>query len=119
MNLSEDTIRWLVSLFIAGCGAIYTWIATRDRDNTVRIEAVEKTLGKRIAVHGEQLARLEKDVEVLRVSLENIPTKDELAHLQGDLKEVRAVGNATREEIRTIRQSLSRIEDFLLHNGAR
>ena len=119
MNFSEDMIRWFVSLLIAFASAGYTWVKTRSSENAMRIESVEKTLGKRISAHGEQLARHEKDIEVLRTMLENIPTKDELAHLNGDLKEVRAVGDSTRDEIRTIRKSLSRIEDFLLHNGVK
>ncbi|GHT90041.1 hypothetical protein AGMMS49545_02230 [Betaproteobacteria bacterium] len=115
MNFEGETVRFVIGLCISAAAAIYTWIATRDKDNSQHIEAVEKTLGRRIAEHGNRLGVVEKDVEVMKTMLEHMPSKDEFAELQGDMKALKVAQESVADQVRTVRASLNRIEDFLLN----
>lgn len=87
--------------------AIYTWIATRDKDNTVHIKAVEVALGRQIA---ELLSRTDK----LETQVKFMPTPQQMSELQGDMQAVQATQEAIQRDMATVRLSLNRIEDFLL-----
>ena len=117
MNFDSETIRFLIGLSISAAAAVYTWIATRDKDNSQHIEAVEKTLGRRIAEHGTRLSVMEKDGEVMKTILSHMPNKDEFAELQGDMKGLKVAQESVADQVRTVRASLNRIEDFLLNGG--
>lgn len=118
MIFDGDNLRFLIALAISTVGAIYTWIATRDKDNSQHIDAVEKTLGRRIAEHGNRLGGVEKDVEVMKTVLAHMPDKDEFAELQGDMKALKVAQESVADQVRTVRASLNRIEDFLLNGRA-
>lgn len=98
--------------FIAGIGlpvaaAIYTWVATRDKDNSQHISAVEQALGKVLAEHDGRLSRMETQMHFM-------PTPERIAQLQGDIREVQATQEAIQREMASMRQSTNRIENFLL-----
>lgn len=67
MTIDTETIRtWLQVLAVLGmptASMIYTWIATRDKDNTQHIKAVEAVLSGLIAEHTVRLERLEGDAK--------------------------------------------------------
>ena len=133
MNWDLETIKFIGGIVVAAASAAYTWIATKDQDNSQHIKAVEKTLGEEIAKHGTRLqtlesaqehlvgqqefGRLEKEMEALQTTLKHMPTQDEMAELQGDMKAVKATQEGMRIELQTARRSLERIEDFLLNGG--
>lgn len=135
MNWDLETIKFVGGVLLALGSAIYTWIATRDKDNSQHIKAVEKTLGEAIAKHGVRLqtlegslkrlvgqrefVQLEKDMKVVQTTLEHMPTQDEMTELQGDMKAVKAAQEGMRTELQTVRRSLERIEDFLLNGGSK
>lgn len=87
--------------------AIYTWIATRDKDNTVHIKAVEKAMGDAIAVLHSRTDKLETRVQYM-------PTPQQMSELQGDVQAMQATQEAIQRDMTTVRISLNRIEDFLL-----
>jgi len=98
--------------FIAGIGlpvaaAVYTWVATRDKDNSQHISAVEQALGKVLAEHDGRLSRVETQMQYM-------PTPEKIAQLQGDIREVQATQEAIQREMASVRQSTNRIENFLL-----
>lgn len=105
----EQLTFWMAAINMLGVvgAVIYTWIATSDKDNSQHIKAVEEAMTRKIVEHSSRLDRVE-------TSLEHIPTQQELAELQGDMKSVKTAQDAIREDFRTVRQSLNRIEDFLL-----
>ena len=110
MNLDYDAGRfWLGVLNILGTLAVfaYTWIATRDKDNTKHIKAVEEVLNSKVAECSNRLVNVEQ-------ALKYMPSQDEISELQGDMKAIKANQEATQREWHTIRLSLNRIEDFLL-----
>lgn len=110
MNLDYDAGRfWLGMLNILGTVAVfaYTWIATRDKDNTKHIKAVEEVMNTRLAEYGNRMINVEQ-------ALKYMPSQDEISELQGDMKAIKANQEATQREWHTIRLSLNRIEDFLL-----
>ncbi|ODS75907.1 MAG: hypothetical protein ABS43_03705 [Bordetella sp. SCN 67-23] len=85
----------------------YTWVATRDKDNTAHIKAVEATMAEALAKHASRLDSLETTVRYL-------PAPEKFAELQGDMKAVKANQESTQREMHGVRSSLTRIENFLL-----
>ncbi|MDR1890148.1 MAG: hypothetical protein LBQ81_12350 [Zoogloeaceae bacterium] len=117
MNIDPETLRFSIGLLISAGAFVYTWIATRDKDNSQHIDAVEKTLGKRIAEHGAQLGVMMKDVDVMKETLKHIPSADEFSELRGQVMALKATQEAVQREVGAVRASLTRIEDFLLSGG--
>ena len=87
--------------------AVYTWVATRNKDNTAHIKAVEEALGKQIAA---LLSRTDK----LETLVQYLPTPQQMSELQGEMQAVQATQDAIQRDMATVRMSLARIEDFLL-----
>lgn len=87
--------------------AIYTWIATRDKDNTVHIKAVEEAMTK-------QMAELNSRADKLETRVQYMPTPQQMSELQGDMQAMQATQEAIQRDMTTVRMSLNRIEDFLL-----
>lgn len=117
MNIDYEAGRfWLGVLNILGTVAVfaYTWFATRDKDNAQHIKAVETALSNRIAEYSVKMNDLTNRVSGVEQTLKYMPSQDEISELQGDMKAIKANQEATQREWHTIRQSLNRIEDFLL-----
>ena len=107
----KETINlWLqiiAVVVVPVASAIYTWIATRDKDNTVHIKAVEEALGKQIAALLSRTDKLETQVQYM-------PTPQQMSELKGDMQAMQATQEAIQRDMTTVRVSLNRIEDFLL-----
>ncbi len=117
MTIDYDAGRfWLGVLNALGTLAVfgYTYFATRDKDNAQHIKAVETALSNRIAEHILKMTELTSRVTTVEQTLKYMPSQDEISELQGDMKAIKANQEATQREWHTIRQSLNRIEDFLL-----
>lgn len=111
MTIESQTLRdWLQALsvvFFPLGSVIYTWIATRDKDNSQHIKAVETALGAQIADHASRIDRLETDMK-------HVPSSSELGELLSDLKAMQATQEAAHREMHGMRLAINRIEDFLL-----
>lgn len=111
MTIDNDTIRtWLqfvAVLVMPICSMIYTWIATRDKDNSQHIKAVETALGKVIGEHAGRIDRIEAEMR-------HLPGQDEMTALMSDVKGMKAAQDASLREAHGLRISINRIEDFLL-----
>lgn len=109
--LDSETFRtWLQALavlFIPLGSVVYTWIATRDKDNSQHIKAVEVALGAKIADHASRIDRLESDMR-------HVPSTSDLGELMSDLKAMQATQEASHREVHGMRLTINRIEDFLL-----
>lgn len=103
---------WLSALSLLASVAVgcYTWIATRDKDNSQHIKAVEKAMSEHMAAHAARLDRLE-------TNLTHLPTEREFAIWQGDMRAMQATQEATHRDMTAVRISLARIEDYLLKRG--
>ena len=111
MVIELESLRtWMHSIAvfaIPAASAVYTWVATRDKDNSQHIKAVETALSARIADHASRIDRLESDME-------HVPGSSELSKLMSDLKAMQATQEAAQREMHGMRLSVNRIEDFLL-----
>lgn len=112
MTIDNDTIRtWLQVLAVVVmpiCSIVYTWIATRDKDNSQHIKAVETALGAQIATHAGRIDRIESE-------LKHLPSKDDISGLRSDMRAMQAELEATQREVQGMRSSVTRIEDYLLN----
>ncbi|VFR54500.1 hypothetical protein BRI6_1081 [plant metagenome] len=95
------------SVLLPIASMIYTWIATRDKDNAAHIDAVEKVLH-------EHVARLTSRQDQVEAAIKNLPRASELADLKADLRGLQAQQDALLRETKTTRVSIARIEDFLM-----
>lgn len=117
MNIDYEAGRfWLGVVNLLGTVAVfaYTFVATRDKDNAKHIDAVEEALNKKVAEYGVKVSDVNSKVSGIEQTLKYMPSQDEIAELQGDMKAVKANQEATQRDWATIRNSLNRIEDFLL-----
>lgn len=84
MTIDNETMRtWLQVVAVLGMpimSMIYTWIATRDKDNSQHIKAVESVLSAQIAEQAVRLERLEMEVK-------HRPSHDDLSKLYDRLNE--------------------------------
>ena len=101
MTLDAETTRLALTILsvvvLPLASMAYTWIATRDKDNTAYIKAVEKTLGDEIVRHRSRLEQLE-------VNLSHLPRADDISGMQ----------ESQLRDIHATRTAVTRIEDFLL-----
>lgn len=86
---------------------VYTFIATRDKDNSQHIKAVETALAKAIGEHASRLDKVEMQMRYM-------PTPQQLSELQGDMQAVQATQEAIQRDMSATRLALNRIEDFLM-----
>lgn len=111
MVIDSETLRtWLqviAVIFMPIGSVIYTWVATRDKDNSQHIKAVETALGSKIADHASRIDRLESDMA-------HTPNSADLSQLMSDLKAMQAHHESTHREMHGMRLAINRIEDFLL-----
>ena len=79
MTLDAETTRLALTILsvvvLPLASMAYTWIATRDKDNTAYIKAVEKTLGDEIVRHRSRLEQLE-------VNLSHLPRADDISGMK-------------------------------------
>ena len=87
--------------------AAYTFVATRDKDNSQHIKAVEVALTKVIGEHTSRLERMETQMDYM-------PTPQQLSDMQGDMKAMKATQEAIQRDMQALRLGQNRIEDFLL-----
>lgn len=111
MNIDREsistTLQVIAVLVMPIVSMIYTWIATRDKDNSQHIKAVETALGDVIAQHASRIDRLESDVK-------HLPGQEDFGSLMAEWKGMKATQDATHREMHGMRLSINRIEDFLL-----
>ena len=108
--MKETISLWLQIIAVVVlpiASAVYTWIATRDKDNTVHIKAVEEAMAK-------QMAALHSRTDKLETRVQYMPTPQQMSELQGDMQAMQATQEAIQRDMTTVRMSLNRIEDFLL-----
>ncbi|WP_336816901.1 hypothetical protein [Burkholderia gladioli] len=111
MQLDSEIIRTLINFFgsiaLPVASAIYTWIATRDKDNAKHIKAVEEVLHK-------QIARLTSRQDQTEAVMKHLPRSEEIAALKGDIRALQAESQASLRETKDTRAAVNRIEDYLL-----
>jgi Protein of unknown function (DUF2730) len=109
MNIDPELMKFLMSagnMLGTLAVALYTYLATQDKDNSKHIKAVEDTLAKAISEHASRIDKMETQIKFM-------PTPQQLADMQGDLKAMKAIQDSMREDTRLMRAGLTRIEDFL------
>lgn len=90
--------------------AIYTFIATRDKDNSQHIKAVETALNKAIAEHASRIDRMETQMRYM-------PNPEQITELREDMQGVKSTQEAIQRDVQAMRTATNRIEDFLLRKG--
>ena len=110
-----DLQPW-VSPMLFALSMFYTWVTTRDKDNSQHIKAVEEALSKRIAEHAARLAEHQTKLEHLQTVQAHMPTHKDMAELQRTVAALTAVQTAANEELKGARASIELVRNFLMNN---
>jgi hypothetical protein len=85
---------------------VFVWLRKPGEDAKKQLAAIEQQTG-------ERLVSLETDVKVIKERMVHIPSKEELAELEGRLATLLAHIDGLRVAVDITRGSVARIEDFL------
>jgi uncharacterized coiled-coil protein SlyX len=111
MTLDIEIIKVILQalgiLVLPMVSIVYTWIATRDKDNSKHIKAVEATLNEAVARHQSRIEQME-------VNLRHLPRADELADVRAEMSSMQATQESLLRDMQATRSAVTRIETFLL-----
>jgi chromosome segregation ATPase len=106
VNLDAEAARTIIAVtnLLGTIGvAVWAWLRGPSEANTSRLETLD-----------EELQEQRRGLAAIEGRLQFIPTVNELGALQADMREARATQDSLRREMHQVRESLTRIEDFLL-----
>lgn len=113
MNFDLDIAKFgltIVNTVATGAAFIYTFIATRDKDNSTHIKAVEDTLSKAIALQSSRLDKIETHIT-------NAPSPKQFYDLQSEVREIAATQESIKSDSRATREAVTRIESYLINRN--
>ena len=109
----NDLLPWF-NPGVAVASAIYTWVATRDKDNSQHIQAVEEAMTKRLAEHASQLAEHNLRLEHVQTVQAHMPTHKDVSDLRTELAALRTQQAATGQDVKVIRDSVDSLREYLM-----
>lgn len=114
MNIDLKTLEfWLkivTSVLVPMGVVVYTYFATRDKNNDKHIKEVEGKLN-------EALPQMDKRIQIVETQLEHMPDAKDLYELQGDLKVIKQQQSSTQDLVKQTQRSVVRIEEYLFKKG--
>ncbi|MEQ1695980.1 MAG: hypothetical protein ABL901_09095 [Hyphomicrobiaceae bacterium] len=118
MTIEFDALLKVLSLAVSVGGALYAWMASRDKATAVQIRELELRFGllESRAVKSE----LETQAQVQRIDaqLKNVPDKEAIHKLELGMQEVRGavdqMKDQWKDQLTQMQRSFQRLEDFLL-----
>lgn len=113
MQLS-DLLPWF-NPGLAVASAIYTWVATRDKDNSQHIQAVEDALSRRLAEHASQLAEHKLRLEHVQTVQQHMPTHKDVSDLRTEVSSLRASMQATSHDVTVVRDGVESLREYLMN----
>ena len=110
MNLAEskfylDLVQWLVTLALA----VTVWLRKPGKDAGQAVLAMRKELDEVIADHRQRLIKIE-------THLSHMATSEALGALGGTVQKLIERASGLNEQMRVMRTTLDRIEQFLLNH---
>jgi hypothetical protein len=113
MNIDQNIADWLwkIANALATIGVfVYTIFATRDKDNTSYIKAVEETLSKALAAHASRLDKIES-------RMENLPTAQSFADMRVQVEKIATSQKYIEENLSGIRDTMKSMDEHLRSQG--
>lgn len=107
MEIVKVFLQVLGTLVLPLVGIAYTWVATRDKDNSMHIKAVEAALNEAIARHQSRIEQLE-------VNLRHLPRAEQFADMKGEMRALQSSQEALMRDVAATRSSVTRVENFLM-----
>ena len=100
-----DLSQWLLMMVLA----VTVWLRKPGHDAGEAVQALRIDLDKRLQGHSERLTEIE-------AHMEHMPTSEELEELKGTVKETGQRVAGIADGMSTMRNTLTRIETFLLNS---
>lgn len=106
----DDIKAWIPALLFLWnvCLTIGHFLRKPGEDAGAAVESLR-------AEHGAELAAIKSDVVAIKTELKHMPTSEELAELEGTVKQINARTEGMAENMSTVRSQLNRIENYLLN----
>jgi hypothetical protein len=104
---------WDIAQFaVTAAVGFYVYISNRQRVTQERLVTLEREVDGRLDDHAERITKLEGRVEYL-------PTHGDLQSIREGLSAQNALISGMAESLAALRQSVDRINDYLLSNSHR
>lgn len=108
--MPPDDIKTYTTVALALWNAgltIAMWLRKPGVDAGAAVESLRKAHGDQLAVVVQRLVSIETDMR-------HMPTSEELAQLEGTVKQIAERTEAMTDNMSTVRTQLNRIENYLL-----
>lgn len=112
-----DTLKDWFNPLMAVATVIYTWIATRDKDNSQHIKAVEEALTRRLAEHQSELSRHQLQIEHVQTVQAHMPTHRDFSDLQAQMARLATKQEGFVVEMKATRDAVDSLRDYLMNQG--
>ncbi|URI06640.1 DUF2730 domain-containing protein [Aquincola tertiaricarbonis] len=102
-----SAVQWLYMLILTAV----VWLRKPGVDAGAAVERVRTD-------HGGELQTIKARISAIETTLHHTPTKEDLARLEGSVRQVDERTEGLSEGLSAVRRQLNRIEDYLLNNKA-
>lgn len=111
MNMMEgkfwlDVVQWVVTLGLA----FTVWLRKPGTDAGLAVARLKDDMDNRLSAHSQRLTEIE-------AHMEHMATSEALMQLEGTVKQVVERTAGIDERLKTMRDTLARIETFLLNQS--
>lgn len=89
---------------------LFLWLRRPGEDASKAVEAFRQA-------HTEAMGVIKGRVDVLEERVRHVPTSEELAQLEGEVRSLSSSIAGVMQQVAEVRSSTRRIEDFLLRNA--
>lgn len=113
--MNFDTLLPWFNPAVAMISVIYTWVATRDKDNSQHIKAVEEALSRKLVEHAAQLTEHQLRLEHLLTVQQHLPTHKDVADLRTEMSALKERQNATVQAVDVMCRSVDSLREYLMN----
>lgn len=105
----DDIKTWtLIGLALWNSGlTLFVWLRKPGEDAAAAVSKLRTD-------HGEELAGVNTRLTAIETEISHMPTSEELAQLEGTVKQINERTAAQSEQIKAVAATVSRIESYLL-----
>lgn len=109
MHSLDDAIPWIqLGIVLWNCGlTAVLWLRKPGEDAADAVDALRGELHSGLRAQAS-------DITEIRAHMAHMPTNDELLQLEGTVKQINERTQSLAANMKTVREALTRIEDYLL-----
>lgn len=114
MNIEPGPVIQLLSFVVSVGGALYGWIASRDKATALQIRELDLRFGVFEARTSKAEFDIASRVQAVEARLANVPDFSAIHKLELGMQEVRGAVDQMRDQWTQVQHSIRRMEEYLL-----